>query len=169
MASNPANKRVPHKTSPVPGRPGRIRGRPRVVPGNPSRVRSGPVRDMTTRYMRGGSGITWTGLEDIVENFEEIGTQLEQARRKAVETLAQRMLAYATFNAPWTDDSTRARVGLNVETIHDEGAHTSAVILRHGVDYGIYLETMQGGRFAIIIPTVQKFAGEMAATVIEVV
>lgn len=117
--------------------------------------------------MRGGSGIQWHGLEEIAANFNEVGQEMEQARKETVEKLAQRMLAYATFNAPWTDRSLQARINLNVETIHDDNAHTSVVILRHGVDYGIYLETMQGGRFAIIIPTVQKFAGEVGAIMIE--
>lgn len=53
--------------------------------------------------------------------------------------------------ASWTDRTTNARNALNSTAERTDTVHT--LTLAHGVSYGIFLETMQHGRFGIIVPT----------------
>ena len=54
---------------------------------------------------------------------------------------------------PWTDRTGDARRLLWIE-VFDVVGHAVVIVLNHGVDYGRYLETMQGGRYAIIAPAI---------------
>ena len=55
--------------------------------------------------------------------------------------------------APWTDRSGNARAGLHAKAVFYPGAFE--LILAHSVYYGIFLEVMNSGKYAIINPTVQ--------------
>jgi hypothetical protein len=59
--------------------------------------------------------------------------------------------SYMKRNAPWTDRTGNARSGLNARSEHK--ATSDAVVLAHGVSYGFWLEVIQGGEWAIIVPT----------------
>jgi hypothetical protein len=72
---------------------------------------------------------------------------------------AQEILNYAQANAPWADRTGDARRGLDVAVQQDPEA--IIIQLYHTVDYGLWLEVIQSGRFAIIMPTLELFAGEM--------
>jgi hypothetical protein len=80
-----------------------------------------------------------------------------------VEQIAQSMLDDAKSNAPWNDRTGAARDGLDVD-VSEEGDEV-VVTLMHTVDYGIWLETIQSGRFAIIMPTLEKYASEIQKAV----
>lgn len=54
-------------------------------------------------------------------------------------------------NAPWTDRTGRARAFLTTDVVEIMG-QALVMNLRHGVSYGLYLETTQGGKYAIIAP-----------------
>ena len=82
---------------------------------------------------------------------------LSQAVQERLLTEADNMQAYAQQNAPWSDRTGEARNGLTAEVDSDRG--NVYVSLYHTVDYGRWLETIQGGRFAIIMPTIELFAG----------
>lgn len=69
------------------------------------------------------------------------------------------ILAYAKENAPWADRTGNARAGLDVE-VDSEGGELSLTLF-HTVDYGQWLETIQGGEFATIMPTLETFAPEV--------
>lgn len=81
-----------------------------------------------------------------------------------VDSVAQSLLDDARANAPWADRTGAARDGLEVD-VSDEGE--IVVTLMHTVDYGIWLETIQSGRFAIIMPTLEKYATEVQKAVAE--
>jgi len=72
--------------------------------------------------------------------------------------LAVRILDYAKQNAPWQDRTGDARRLLDVDVQQDED--TIVIQLYHQVDYGLWLEVIESGRFAIIMPTLERFAGE---------
>lgn len=72
---------------------------------------------------------------------------------------ANEVLSYAKANAPWTDRTGNARSGLDV-SVDDNGGEIS-LQLYHTVDHGLWLELIQNGRFAIIMPTLQKYAPEI--------
>jgi hypothetical protein len=83
---------------------------------------------------------------------------LENVRQQA-EDIAPDIRDAARQNAPWTDQTGDARAGLDTE-VDNEGTEV-VITLSHGVDYGIWLETIQSGRFAIIMPTLEAFAEEI--------
>ena len=66
------------------------------------------------------------------------------------------ILEYAKSNAPWEDRTGDARNGLEV-LVEEDGEEVS-LTLYHTVEYGVWLETIQSGEFAIILPTLELFA-----------
>lgn len=86
-------------------------------------------------------------------------------RRFEEETLAVaiRALDYAKQNAPWADRTGQAREGLDTDVTMDH--NTITWTLFHTVDYGQWLETIQNGTFAIIMPTLEQFSAELMRTV----
>lgn len=70
--------------------------------------------------------------------------------------VAERSLDYAKVNAPWEDRTGDARRGLDVAVDADGGM--LYMQLFHTVDYGLWLEVIQSGNFAIIMPTLQDYS-----------
>lgn len=67
--------------------------------------------------------------------------------------------ADAQANAPWNDITGFARAGLSIN-VSREGAIIT-LTLYHTMYYGIYLELRWGGRYAIIMPTLQAHYGNI--------
>jgi len=88
----------------------------------------------------------------LAEADIEVVKQMEEV----MLAVATRSLEYAKANAPWTDRTGDARRGLDVAVDNDGNAIT--LQLFHTVDYGLWLEVIQSGRFAIIMPTLQGYA-----------
>ena len=82
-----------------------------------------------------------------------------QAAEEAFLNHALEILNYAKQNAPWADRTGAARAGLDVNVGRD--GNEVYLELFHTVDYGLWLETIQGGEFATIMPTLEKFADEV--------
>lgn len=78
---------------------------------------------------------------------------------RTLEDLASEIKAYAQDNAPWTDRTGEARAGL--DTSVDREGDDVVLELFHTVDYGQWLETIQSGRFAIIMPTLEVYADQV--------
>ena len=74
---------------------------------------------------------------------------------------ADELVAYAKQNAPWTDRTGSARSGLEAQVNADDSE--LVVSLFHTVDYGKWLEIRWNGRYAIIIPTIEKKGSELLA------
>ena len=102
-------------------------------------------------------------LADSITPFLDNAEHYKEAAIDAAEEVAQRALEDARANAPWSDRTGAAREGLGVE-VTDEG-DVIVVTLSHSVDYGQWLETIQSGRFAIIMPTLEKYAAEIHRSV----
>lgn len=90
-------------------------------------------------------------------DVSEISTSLEEFDRRAnvaIEVLmkfqGEKSENYMRSNAPWTDQTGNARNGLFTVSFHDGNEHE--LILSHFVPYGIFLETMNSGEFAIVVP-----------------
>lgn len=89
---------------------------------------------------------------DWVENYPN--ESLNKMERVCSRTIAPMLQQYAQTNAPWTDRTGNARRGLHSQ--YNRRTRTSFVMsLSHGVDYGIFLELCNSGRFAILMPTVE--------------
>lgn len=82
-----------------------------------------------------------------------------QSALEAFEDMADIILADAQAGAPWDDRTGMARDGLWVEVYEEDG--DVYLDLGHTMDYGLYLETIQNGRFAIIMPTLERYAGQL--------
>lgn len=91
-------------------------------------------------------------LDEAVEG--ELMAQVEEQALK----MAQEILDYAQSNAPWEDRTGDARRLLDVAVQEDPEA--IIIQLYHQVDYGLWLEVIQNGRFAIIMPTLERFSGQ---------
>ena len=72
------------------------------------------------------------------------------------EYQATKALGYMKTTAPWTDRTGNARSGLGADV---EWIPLSLHKMRlfHRMWYGIFLETRWAGKYAIILPTIQKF------------
>ena len=68
---------------------------------------------------------------------------------------APRIEADARRSAPWTDRTGNARQTLYTKVIPALGE--IVILLSHGMDYGIYLELKNAGRYAIISPAIDHF------------
>jgi hypothetical protein len=79
----------------------------------------------------------------------------------AAQAGAEQLENYARFNAPWSDDTGAARAGLTAGVSIENGE--VVIELAHTVDYGIWLETIQDGQFAIIMPTIEALGTEVVA------
>lgn len=149
-------------TPPIPGTSAaRFPKAPAKTPsrGNFSRPPGGEqFRDIKGRFA-GGFAVNWIGLDAIIKATEEM-SGLDQYFN-ALE-FAEKIKAYAKENAPWEDRTTDAREGLDTDVV--PSGDEISIFLFHTVEYGVYLENANGGNFAIIIPTMEKFAQELQTT-----
>lgn len=107
--------------------------------------------------MADGGGID---LEDgISSNLDELESELPGSAADAMLEGAQAMLEWAKANAPWSDRTGAARAGLDVDV--DQEGDEIIVTLFHTVDYGLWLEVIQAGRFGIILAAIERFGPEM--------
>lgn len=74
---------------------------------------------------------------------------------------ADHLVEYARANAPWTDQTGDARSGLQSGVTLDN--ESLEIELYHTVEYGIWLEVRWGGKYAIIIPTVEAIGPQLLA------
>jgi hypothetical protein len=88
------------------------------------------------------------GQESWYESFGPVEGTIE-----VFEEASQEILAYAQDNAPWADRTGDARAGLDVEVYEEAGE--VYLDLFHTVEYGQWLETIQDGAFATIMPTLE--------------
>jgi len=72
---------------------------------------------------------------------------------EAMEDGAMEIQDYAQMNAPWADDTGEARNGLTAEV--DYSMDEVNIVLYHTAEHGYWLELIQDGRFAIIMPTLE--------------
>lgn len=128
------------------------------------------VRDARGRFA-GGWGFAWQGLEAVDANIYAWTEANLQNLRQAVERLKDEMVAWAKENASWEDhpgENRDARKNLQGAVVWQDAEHFT-IFLGHGADvyYGIWLEVRWGGKYAIIVPTIQHFApmiGDRIAT-----
>ncbi len=108
-------------------------------------------------------GITWTTPPSaIARNAEKYGDKVLAAVQAVAEYMSQKIEDYAKVNAPWTDRSGNARKLLRGEV--DRMAEDMVVIyLIQGVDYGKWLELCNGGKYAIIMKSLEAHYHEVMA------
>lgn len=102
-------------------------------------------------------------LRPMAQKVAGIDYRARQAITFAMQATGSEMTAYMKNNAPWQDDTGRARQGLFV-TFEHPNRDAWELIAAHSVEYGIYLETkwmgtgdFGWGKYAIVMPTIERF------------
>lgn len=100
------------------------------------------------------SSIQLTGVDTIRRNMEIYQQRVMDTCRAIAEYFAPIVESEAKENAPWQDRTGNARQGL-AGLVEDISASVVALHLIHGMDYGVWLELKNSGRYAIILPTME--------------
>jgi len=102
------------------------------------------------------TGIVWIRPPSaLARSIEQYGLKLRVAVKALADYFAQKMQDEARRNAPWQDRTGNARSGL--AGLAEQAALDLMVIyLTHGVEYGKWLELANGGKYAIVVPTIQR-------------
>lgn len=99
--------------------------------------------------------------ETLAKAVGDYGKRLLAAVYDLGQFFAAKMAAYAKQTAPWTDRTGNARqslTGIAVKTA------TGIVIYLAGLmSYSIFLEVANGGRYQVILPTMERHYPEIMA------
>ena len=90
----------------------------------------------------------------LITNLADFDVKTKAAVGLYGDTVAKKLEASAKSNRPWTDRTGRARQSLNSGS--ELVGNKVRVSLAHGVDYGIWLELCNEGKYSIIMPTINK-------------
>lgn len=101
------------------------------------------------------NGVQWSGIEDIQRNLDVYAQKIHDAMLGVAQYFAPVLETEAKNNAPWTDRTGNARQGLN-GFAEDVSATLVEIYLAHKMDYGVWLELKNSGRYAIILPTLEN-------------
>lgn len=125
------------------------------------------VRDSKGRFVDGKTGIEWVGLALLNTQYQKAADAMHAARIATANELGAVMEAYAKSNAPWQDRTGDAREGLHTIVVNEPT--TSVIWLGHGnnIYYGFFLEnyTYAGVSYAIIMPTIEHFGGQVMSMI----
>lgn len=94
------------------------------------------------------------GTNEVIRNFKrwdrDKREQLQRFVRREIEPMLER---YAKENRPWTDRTGAARRGLFASSYMT--ANELVILVAHTVYYGVYLELLQAGKYAILVRTIE--------------
>ena len=110
------------------------------------------------------TGIRWVRPpEELARAIERYGDRVLVAVQAVAGRIASLMEADAKASAPWTDRTGNARSGLFGTAERDAAQKIVTLYLSHGpdVDYGIWLELANGGKYAVIMRTVELHLPEL--------
>lgn len=99
------------------------------------------------------------GTAEFIKKFEYLVEDMENAAIDSAKEVAPSMEAYAKQNRKWNDRTGHARQGLVGSYVYEK-KHFVSCRIYHKVDYGYWLEVIQGGRFAILEETRNMFASQ---------
>lgn len=109
-------------------------------------------------------GIVWrTPPDQLAKAIEQYGEKVLDAVVALAQYTATQMQNAAKRNAPWTDRSGNARSGLYGTAEADFARKVVVIYLSHGamIDYGVWLELANGGRYAVIMRTMEAHLPEL--------
>jgi len=101
-----------------------------------------------------------SGINNVIEELR----RWDKSKRKELGDVANREIApmlerYAKANRPWKDRTGNARRGLTASS--EMTASELVIRLAHTVPYGVFLELCQAGKYAILLPTMEKNRAEL--------
>lgn len=113
--------------------------------------------------MRSAS-ITWdVSPSDMADRLEDWKARLFEALFRLGQVFAQRIQAWAQQNATWTDRTTNARQGLTGRCI--KTATGFVIWLFHTMEYGIWLEIANAGKYAVVLRALEHSYGPLMAAI----
>lgn len=98
-------------------------------------------------------------MGEIRHNLTRFDSRANDAIARVFQFQETASESYMRTNAPWSDRTTNARNGLYSKA--ETQGSTHLLLLSHGVSYGIFLETMQSGRYGIIVPAWIKTSDDL--------
>lgn len=101
------------------------------------------------------SGFRFNGA-DLFRNLAEQQIRSRAALGLFGDTSAKKLENEAKNNHPWTDRTYQARNRLKGDS--EWLGNILRISLGHGVDYGVYLELCNEGKYAVIMPTINKMS-----------
>lgn len=110
---------------------------------------------------RRGSRSLSVGIEDMIRELEVMDRRAQAAVQVLMERSGDQAVAYMRVNAPWTDRTGNARAGLDKIVFRQGGRYVLNLFGR--ASYQIWLEVKNGGRYAIIGPTIQIWGPRVMA------
>ncbi len=98
------------------------------------------------------------GSNEVNRNLRAMSDRHKAALYALSQRYAAQMEAYAKVNARWQDQTSLARKGLFGYSM----SRNQSLITRiaHTMDYGVYLELANQGKYAILLPTVKRFVAD---------
>ena len=117
------------------------------------------------------TGIKWVRPPaKLAQAIEQYGDKVLTALVAVAQRSADLMQNDARNNAPWTDRTGNARSGLFGTAEADFARHVVTIYLSHGalINYGVYLELAHGGRFSILMRTIESHLPELQSMLDEI-
>lgn len=110
-----------------------------------------------------GASVNWNGTDRaMAERVATYAKRLLDAVYQLAARWAIRIADDARRGAPWTNRTGAARASLFGRVVRL--ATGAMIIVGHGVHYGIYLERRWGGKWAAVMPALQRaYAPVMAS------
>lgn len=105
------------------------------------------------------AGIRWsTPPSELATAVERYGDRVLTAVAAVAQRVASEMQNQAKADAPWTDRTGNARTGIFGTSEADFSARVVTIYLSHGatIDYGIWLELANSGRYGVIMRTMES-------------
>lgn len=97
-------------------------------------------------------------IDDILDGLDDVDEKVMAALELYGETVALKAEGKSKSEAKWTDRTGAARQSLKGTS--NRNHNNVRVTLSHNVFYGIYLEYCNGGKYAIVEPTIDAISGE---------
>ena len=117
------------------------------------------------------AGIRWrTPPSELATAIERYGDRVLVAVAAVAQRVATEMQNQAQADAPWTDRTGNARTGIYGTSEADFAARVVTIYLSHGatIDYGVWLELANSGRYAVIMRTMETFYDPLMAMLREI-
>lgn len=105
--------------------------------------------------------ITIKNKAQLNKNFQQFGVKLKSIVHDVMDAKFIEMVNYAKENAIWIDRTGNARQGIT--SVDMSEGNVVKFYLTIGVDYGIWLELANDGKYAILQPTMTVFEPEIWA------
>ena len=105
------------------------------------------------------TGIRWERPpSELAAAIERYGDRVLTTVAAIAQYTATAMQNDAKANATWTDRTGNARTGLFGTSEADFAEHVVTIYLSHGavIDYGVYLELSNSGKWGVIMRTMQN-------------